>query len=573
MQSRPELVELYRPGAFAPLWLDGQRHVTDAGHDALRLLAFAHTDGLSPDDYGVAALREQADAVQRGAATDDAGARFDVALSASMLAYLHDLRSGRTAPRHPGVSRLATADQELPAQLRLAAASRQVVALVRASRPRDSQYELLSAALAQYRQAASRPLSPLTLPVATVRPGEHLADLEHLWTHLLLLGDAQPDAAAPSGDRYSGAVVDAVTHFQRRHGLDPDGILGRRTMEALLIPLSWRVRQIELAMERLRLLRRHAAEERVVIVNIPMFTLSAWETVPPSGAPAFSTRVIVGRAGKTETPVFEAVLTEILFRPYWNVPMSIVRTEILPTLARQPDYLERESMELVAGEMDSSPVVPATPQNLAQLREGHVRLRQRPGAKNALGLIKFSFPNPFDVYMHATPARDLFARSRRDFSHGCVRVADPVGLAAWVLTNQPPWGRDEISGAMNAPVSSRVKVERPVRVLLHYSTAAVAMETGDTTFAEDIYGLDGPLDRAMRESRQALPGANASGVDVHEVGRRVEADAAAPGADGRLSQFREGDIGQPDVDRLPLHMQAAGCDALGALAEHGVGLR
>ena len=132
-----------------------------------------------------------------------------------------------------------------------------------------------------------------------------------------------------------------------------------------------------------------------------------------------------------------ADLVEVIYRPFWNVPASILRTEILPRLATDPGYLQREQLELVAGQGDQSPVVPPTPENLAQLRTGSVWLRQRPGPKNSLGLIKFSFPNEHDVYMHDTPAPALFARSRRDFSHGCVRGAGPLGLAEWVLRGQP----------------------------------------------------------------------------------------------------------------------------------------
>lgn len=572
-QSSTELTELYRPNAFAPLWLAGEGRLTDSGRDALRLLAFANSDGLSPDDYAVRALREQAESIEKGSAGADDRAHFDVALSASMLAYLHDLQSGRRNARRTAASPVDSASAGLPGQLRAAAASRQVVGLVTASRPHDPQYALLSSALARYRESTLRNVPPLKPGHPTVHPGDRFDALERLWSYLVIVGDAPADSVTPSDDRYTGVVVDAVKHFQRRHALDPDGVIGPRTMAELSVPLSWRVRQIELAMERLRWLPRRGAEQRLVIVNIPMFTLSAWETLPPSSAPAFSTRVIVGKAVKTETPMFEAVLTEILFRPYWNVPMSIVRGEVLPTLARQPDYLVREQLELVAGETDASPVVAASAENLALLRQGRLRLRQRPGPKNALGLVKFSFPNPFDVYMHATPVQALFSRSRRDFSHGCVRIEDPVGLAAWVLAAQPRWTPQQITDAMNAQMSSRVRVEHPVRVILRYATAVVSMETGDTLFAEDIYGLDRALDREMREPRSTLPGANASGVDVHEIRRWVETDAATPDVDSGLSQLGERNVGQADVDRLPLHVQAAGCDALGTLPEHRVGLR
>jgi murein L,D-transpeptidase YcbB/YkuD len=289
--------------------------------------------------------------------------------------------------------------------------------------------------------------------------------------------------------------VGAVQRFQTRHGLEPDGVIGPATARALAVPLAWRVRQIELAMERLRWLPP-ASGGALVTINIPMFQLWAWDAGVPA-RPALTMGVIVGRAVKTETPVFAAQLTSIVFRPPWNVPVSIARKEALPAIARDARYLVRENMEVVAGQGDNAPVVAPTPDNLARVRAGVYRLRQRPGPKNSLGLIKFEFPNPDDVYMHGTPARHLFGRARRDFSHGCVRVEDPVALAEWVLGDRPDWTRDRIVEAMNATRTSRVEITRPVQVILFYTTAVVSPDDGSIRFAEDIYGNDAALDRAL----------------------------------------------------------------------------
>jgi murein L,D-transpeptidase YcbB/YkuD len=244
------------------------------------------------------------------------------------------------------------------------------------------------------------------------------------------------------------------------------------------VPLAWRVRQIELALERLRWLP-HLGDERFVAVNIPMFHLWAFDALRPDGKASFQTRVIVGRALNTRTPVFVEQMEEVIFRPYWNVPPSIIRNEILPALARHPGYLRAHNMEVV-----SAPGAP-------------LRVRQRPGPSNALGLVKFVFPNDDNVYMHATPAPALFGRPRRDLSHGCVRVEDPVGLAEWVLGDQPDWTRERILAAMNGPASSRVELPRPIRVILFYLTAVVTPEDGVIHFAEDIYGHDARLHQAL----------------------------------------------------------------------------
>jgi murein L,D-transpeptidase YcbB/YkuD len=244
------------------------------------------------------------------------------------------------------------------------------------------------------------------------------------------------------------------------------------------VPLSWRVRQIELALERLRWLP-HLGDERFVAVNIPMFRLWAFDALRPDGKASFQTGVIVGRALNTRTPVFVEQMEEIIVRPYWNVPRSIIRNEILPALARHPGYLRAHNMEVV-----SAPGAP-------------LRVRQRPGPSNALGLVKFVFPNDDHVYMHATPAPALFGFPRRDFSHGCVRVEDPVGLAEWVLAEQPEWTRERILAAMNGPASVRVELPRPIRVILFYLTAVVTPEDGVIHFAEDIYGHDARLHQAL----------------------------------------------------------------------------
>ena len=251
------------------------------------------------------------------------------------------------------------------------------------------------------------------------------APLAALARLLVALGDLPADTPPPPDSApYAGVFVEAVKRFQARHGLEGDGILGKGTQAALQVPLAWRVRQIEFALERLRWLPR-PLEGRLVAVNIPMFHLWAWDSAPLSSAAPVGMGVIVGRALNTRTPVFVEDMRYVVFRPYWNVPPSILRGEILPAVERDPDYLTRTDMEIVSGPGDDSPAVAATAENLSWLRDGLLRVRQRPGPANSLGLVKFVFPNDENVYMHGTPAPGLFKRFRRDFSHGCVRRRRP----------------------------------------------------------------------------------------------------------------------------------------------------
>jgi murein L,D-transpeptidase YcbB/YkuD len=239
-----------------------------------------------------------------------------------------------------------------------------------------------------------------------------------------------------------------------------------------------RARQIELAMERLRWVPDYTGR-RLVVVNIPMFYLWGWESERSDGIPAIGMAAITGRARSTRTPVFDSTMTSVVFNPEWVVPDSIARSEILPAIAANPDYLAQHHMEM--SETGGTP-----------------RIRQLPGPWNALGRVKFVLPNVFGVYLHDTPATALFSRERRDFSHGCVRVADPVALAAWVLQGEGDWPVDRIRAAIADGITQSFRVSRPLQVVLFYMTAAFDPEDGTVRFADDVYGHDARLDARLR---------------------------------------------------------------------------
>jgi len=502
-----ELEDLYRRRDHLPLWIDATgRPGLDAG-DALTILRGAADDGLEPADYAVGQLDRLMSKLRAPPPSIADLASFDVALSASMLRYVHHLHTGRLDPRTIGLRLTVPADQhDFAALVQSAAAEHRMSEAVAELRPQLAQYRALRTTLTQYRSIAREVDSPpMALPAfaSVVHPGEAYPGIDALQRRLVALGDLPAGTVAATGSTvYPSALVDGVKRFQRRHGLAQDGIIGRSTHAALLIPAATRVRQIELALERLRWLP-HLGEQRLVAINIPMFRLWAWDEIPPNGDPLFGMDVIVGRALRTQTPVFVEQLQEVIFRPYWNVPSSIVRHEILPRFDRDPEYLRREQMEIVLGPGDDARVVAETPENLVRLRSGTLRLRQRPGPQNALGLVKFVFPNTENVYMHGTPAQTLFSRSRRDFSHGCVRVENPIALAEWALKEQPDWSRDRIVSAMNGTRAIHVLLPRPIQVVLFYTTAAVMPDDGTIHFAEDIYLHDVLLDRALARRRSA----------------------------------------------------------------------
>jgi murein L,D-transpeptidase YcbB/YkuD len=287
-----------------------------------------------------------------------------------------------------------------------------------------------------------------------------------------------------------------VQAFQRRHGLADDGVIGRATWAALQVPPAARVQQLALALERLRTTPLLDAPRRIV-VNLPEFVLRAYEVQGDRIAVRTQMKVIVGQALDMRTPLLHEDLRRIEFKPYWNVPASIARRELVPRLRRDPAYWAREGFEFVGADGHTDPVL--TEAKLQAVLAGTLRIRQRPGPRNALGDIKFVFPNAQAIYLHHTPAVQLFDRARRDLSHGCIRLAQPVALAAFALQGLPGWDEARVRAAMAADQPVAVSLAQPVPVLIAYSTALV--KEGQVHFFDDIYGHDRVLARALREAR------------------------------------------------------------------------
>jgi murein L,D-transpeptidase YcbB/YkuD len=256
------------------------------------------------------------------------------------------------------------------------------------------------------------------------------------------------------------------------------------------------VRQIELALEWWRWMPDDTSG-RFIVVNIPEFRVRVFARDSSGDRPIVTMAAIVGEARRRRyTPVFVATMQHVIFRPYWDVPPRIARNEEIPKIARRPGYFASQEMEIVRGYDEQVVRYPPTPQNLAKIAAGELRLRQRPGEKNALGLVKFIFPNNYSTYLHDTPAKSLFARARRDFSHGCMRLSDPPRLAEAVLERQQGWDRARIDSAMHGHRTFRVNLELPIPVYVLYLTA-MPDDRGDVHFSRDIYGHDAALIRAL----------------------------------------------------------------------------
>jgi murein L,D-transpeptidase YcbB/YkuD len=296
---------------------------------------------------------------------------------------------------------------------------------------------------------------------------------------------------------YDGPIVEAVEHFQRRHGLIVDGIIGKKTFQRLNTPVSERVKQIELTLERYRWLPDDLGH-RPIVVNVPGFELRAYDRESDESLRnALSMNVIVGEAyPRHQTPLFRGRLKHVVFGPYWNVPYSILRRELYPKIAWDPEFIPMNGYEIVSRFSPNATPLPITEGNIERLLSGEVKLRQRPGRQNALGEVKFLFPNRHSVYLHGTPAKRLFSRDQRDFSHGCIRVQDPAALAEYVL-KQEGWSRDRVDRTIARGKWKQVNLSQPIDVYVLYGTAVADPNAGTVYFYNDIYGHDSKLEKAL----------------------------------------------------------------------------
>ena len=479
-QVRTAVRAFYTETGSTLAWTHGRpTRTTDA---ALAVLASAPRHGLNDEEYQVTALRADRDLLSRQPARErhKALATFDVRLTAALIRLGRDVSVGRVDPRAVD-SRWRRARRLPPLGASLAAARNDVSKWLDGLQPPHPEYGRLVDGLAALRGVEAKGGWP-AVPHARLAPGSSNAAVPILRRRLAASGDL--GSAAIDGARFDSALENALGVFQEHHGLSKSGRLDAATRVALNVPLGTRIRQVALNLERWRWAPEDLGE-RHFRVNIPYYHLEAFE----QGRLALDIRAVVGKRGN-ETPVFSERMTHVVLSPYWNIPTSIAEGETLPAVATNPSYLEAQNIEVVRVSGNKASIVdPATLDWADAAALEGLRFRQRPGASNALGFVKFMFPNPYDVYVHDTPADRLFGRLGRAFSHGCVRVEEPLALATYVLRDQPRWTPEAIAQAMHGGEETHVKLKAPIPIHIQYFTAWVDAN-GGLQFRDDVYGFD-----------------------------------------------------------------------------------
>jgi murein L,D-transpeptidase YcbB/YkuD len=496
---RGHLQKFYDSYGYSLPWVRGMQPSPQSQQIILSLLE-ADEKGLSAEDYDGPRWNARLAMLKPSAANpaESDALKFDLALTVCLMRYISDLHIGKVNPKHFDFDLNVEAKKyDLPEFIKddLVDAAN-VTAVLGQVEPPFPGYQRTILALHAYNILAKQDDGEQFPAVKkTVAPGDSYPGVLRLARYLRLVGDLPPGADIPADSTiYQGPLVGAVKSFQLRHGRDPDGKIGAQTVADLNVPLSQRVRQMQLMLERWRWMPA-AYQQSPIIANIPEFRLRAYGDDFKLG---LTMNVVVGKAYNHDTPVFSDSMQYVIFRPYWNVPYSIAKTEFFSRIARDPDYLEKKGFAVVDARQEIVTSGAVSPEVLAQLRSGKLFVRQNPGPKNSLGLVKFIFPNSFNVYMHDSPEQELFSRSRRDFSHGCIRLEKPADLAVFVLREIPGWDMAKVRAAMAEGSNQQVNLPRPIPVLIVYGTVIVP-EDGLVHFYDDIYGHDKELDQVLQK--------------------------------------------------------------------------
>jgi murein L,D-transpeptidase YcbB/YkuD len=467
-----DVTAFYTQREHVPAWVD-HRRPTEKAAKVIALLNTARQHGFDPADYHAKELLEESQAVEpidkESPERVNRLAQFDARMTASLLRFGRDVATGRQNGDANWKTRRKTPDVVAA----VAKAADDPDAFVDLVRPPHPEYAALQKALDDLNgQKDKGGWVKVPSPRAETELRQRLQASGHL------------KQGSGTGDQGSGDLQAAIKSFQELHALPATGVVDQKTLEALNVPLDWRIQQVAINMQRWRYMPDDLGE-RHFLVNIPYFHLVARE----SGKAVMDIRVVVGKPGNN-TPIFSEDMESVVFSPYWNIPDTIAENETAPAVARDPNYLRRQGIEILRVSSSGTETVDAADVDWdsADAVRG-LAFRQKPGAGNALGHVKFLFPNKHNVYLHDTPADALFAKPGRAFSHGCIRVEEPEVLAKYVLKDYPEWTEEKMFAAMRSGVEKHVKLKQTIPVHIAYFTAWVD-DKGGLHFQPDIYGYD-----------------------------------------------------------------------------------
>jgi murein L,D-transpeptidase YcbB/YkuD len=486
----------YRRRAYKPAWSDNETLLPAV--DALVATALdAESDGLVPADYHLFHIESTLTVIRRQQESTtpldpDWFADLDLLLTNAFLLYGSHLWAGRVDPTvEDGAWNIKRKTLDPANILQRALETNDVAAALSGLRPSHPAYTRLRRTLAWYRELAAAGGWPLVPSGPTMKKEVSSERISRLRARLRAENDLGPELSTGE-ELFDGAVEQAVRRFQQRHGLEVDGIVGPATLAALNTPVETRVRQIVLNLERWRWLPRELGP-RAVVVNIAGFRLEVVENEET----VLTMRIVAGRP-MSRTPVFSTTITAVVLNPAWNIPPRIAVREIVPLIRKNPHYLAKHPTTVLQGWGARTKVInPRTiPWSELSGKPFPYRLREEPGPLNPLGRIKFDLPNPFTVYLHDTPAQELFTKAVRAFSHGCIRIEKPLDLAAYVLRGTPQWTPEALLAAIAAGGERIVQAPQPIPIYVGYWTAWVE-NNGVVHFPHDLYGRDRRLDAAF----------------------------------------------------------------------------
>ncbi|MEP7000827.1 MAG: L,D-transpeptidase family protein [bacterium] len=490
---------LYKSLGATPLWLTSDGVAKDRVKALSDAILGVSDDALRPDAYPITELANALNAAKVAKPTADQLANVDVLLSATFASVGADLLVGQITPKTVGQAwHIDPNDDDVDSAL-VHSLGDTLSRGIAEMRPPDAEYASLQKELVRYRAIVEKGDFPHVPSGKTLRAGqsdspERIGALrDRLAAEGLTVDASVPDSATASkpttttttpkpSSVYDASLAEAVGRFQARHAITVDKTLSPETVSALNVPAAYRLGQIAANLERLRWMPRTLGS-RYVLVNVPAFELTAFD----SNETSLHMKVIVGQSFEDKaTPVFSDSMEFVVFRPYWNITPDIQAKEIAPKIASDPGYMDKE--------------------NLEYYKDGGVqRIRQKPGPKNALGFVKFLFPNDFNIYLHDTPNHELFNKDVRAFSHGCIRVEKPAELAQWVLG----WDDAKVQDAMaNGKDNTTIKLPKKIPVFITYGTAFV--RDGDLFFGNDLYHRDDLLVKAAASAALASPSAKAA---------------------------------------------------------------